>query len=253
MDQAFGPIAAAAAAPWHRLLLGLSITLAMSVAMWAMTFAAGSRSARREPIYVASRPKRPPHPDVPEPAAPVYTQEGFRQLEDARRAAEDRAAAAERNYRALQADFKTMLENLKAAEAALATHTSSAERAQQEAEALRAQVRDSAKRIGVLEQEGNAMRQRLKLRERELGMAQARADEAERRAKDAERELERTVIELQSLESRFRMSKLSEALRDLDEIVVPDADGGTEGPPPRVIYSASDEGERVVPAAKEAR
>lgn len=254
MDQAFGPIAATADAPWYRLALGLSVLLAIGASMFALTFRASARSALREAIYVPSRPSGQPRAtDPPDGAAPVYTQAGFRQLDDARQAAEARAAAAEQSYRALQADFKTMLENLKALEADLASRESIADQVQQEAETLRAQVRDSARRIGALEDDGSAIRECLKLREHELGMTQARVDEAERRAKDAERELERTLIELQSLESRFQISKLSEALRNFDGVVVPDADRETEGPPPRVIYAVSSEDDHILPAARKAR
>jgi len=238
MDQAFGPIAASADAPWYRLALGLSIGLAIALSMCVLTFRTSVPRTSREAIYVPSRPSErrrdlnPPDLAPPDESAPAYTQAGFRQLEEARRVAEARAAAAEENYRALQADFKTMLENLKAVETELVSRESSADHAREEAETLRAQVRDSAKRIGALEGDGNAMRERLELRERELA---------------------RTLVELQNLESRFHMSKLSEALRDLNEVVVPDVDGGTAGPPPRVIYTVSSEDEDVLPAAGKAR
>jgi len=254
MDQAFGPIAAQANAPWYRLALGLAIGLAIALSIYALTFLSSTRGASRETAYVPSRPsERPRDLNPPDGSSPAYTQAGFRQLEEARQTAEARAAAAEENYRGLQADFKTMLENLKILETNLASYESSATKAEREVETLRAQVRDSAERIGTLEDDGNAMRERLKLRERELGTAQAQLDEAEAKAKQAERELERTLIELQTLESRFHMSKLSEALRDLDEVIVPDADGATAGPPPRVIYTVSSEDEDVLPAAGKAR
>ncbi len=249
MDLTFGPIAARANAPWYRVAFVFAIALVVTLCLYALTFRPQGRIPSRAFAYEPARPVGLARDlAVPDDPAPVYMQPGFREVEVGRQVAEARAATAEENYRALQTEFKTMLDNVKVLEAKVSSYESRDSQVDGEVEALRAQVRDSADRIHALEVDGSAIRERLKLREQELEMVHAGMEEAEMKASQAERDLERAMTELENLESRFHMTKLSEALQEMDDVVVDAEEEAPTTTEPRVIFT--DSGETIVRTGK---
>jgi predicted RNase H-like nuclease (RuvC/YqgF family) len=120
---------------------------------------------------------------------------GYRELEEARAAAERRASELDETVRGLRGQFKQMLEELKAAEARLAVRERETDTAAADLAALRDQLRETSGRLRKAELDTNALRQRLSMRSRELD--------------ELKGELSRTTEQL-------HLSKLSEALRDLE-------------------------------------
>jgi chromosome segregation ATPase len=121
-------------------------------------------------------------------------------------------------------------------------HDDAAATADREIAALRAQVTETAERLHKAELDNNAMRERMALRQQELEEARRQAeisrptddeideltlrlDTAEQAAAALERELARVEAELDHTKSTLHMTKLSEALRDLDD---EDEDGDEE-------------------------
>ena len=121
-----------------------------------------------------------------------------------------------------------------------------------ELQALRDQLRETSERLHKAEIDNNALRQRMTLRQQELDEARqflpaagtsvdpaelkARLEEAEMRTAEMSREIDRLESELDYTNSKFHMTKLSEALREFDN----DMDEPTElDEPPIVIHSVS--------------
>ena len=120
---------------------------------------------------------------------------GYRELEEARAAAERRASELDETVRGLRGQFKQMLDELKGAEARLAVRERETDTAAADLAALRDQLRETSGRLRKAELDNNALRQRLSMRSRELD--------------ELKGELSRTTEQL-------HLSKLSEALRDLE-------------------------------------
>jgi predicted nuclease with TOPRIM domain len=108
-------------------------------------------------------------------------------------------------------------------------------------QALRDQVRDTSERLHKAEIDNNALRERLALRntqleeingkllamrrsDAELNELRTRVATAERRAAEMEHEVERIETELDDTASRFHLTKLSEALREMDNEVIVEED-----------------------------
>ena len=104
---------------------------------------------------------------------------------------------------------------------------------QQECEGLRERFRETSERLNLIEMDNTALRERLHLREQELeesrsriraaesapaGMAELkqRLEGAEVRASSMAREMKRIETELDDTTTRLHMSKLTEALREID-------------------------------------
>lgn len=120
---------------------------------------------------------------------------GYRELEEARAVAERRASELDDTVRGLRGQFRQMLDELKAAEARLAVRERETDTAAADLAALREQLRDTSGRLRKAELDNNALRRRLAMRSRELD--------------EMKSELSRTTEQL-------HLSKLSEALRDLE-------------------------------------
>ncbi len=101
----------------------------------------------------------------PPPGSPSYVHPGFRAVEEARRAAEHRAAELEEDFKSLQRRFNQTLELLKRAEGRLESETATPGG---ELTSLRDQLRDTAERLHKAELDNNALRERYVLRTKEL-------------------------------------------------------------------------------------
>lgn len=237
MSQAYGPISAEATGSWYRLALGLLAALLGSLVMFALSV----RARAAEPSM-----------------AMVQTHPAFVAAVDARAKAEQRTAATEVALKDLQAQFRTTLDELKAMEAMVAMTDDLTNHSEDELQAVRDQLRDTAERLHKAELDNNALRERLALRQTDLDDHKARlmaleqrtpsveiedlrkrVDVAERRATEMQTEVERIQSELDSTSDRFHMAKLAEALREFtnddDVVIEPDDDDIYEHP--KVIFS----------------
>jgi chromosome segregation ATPase len=150
------------------------------------------------------------------------------------RAAGARADAAEESLRTVQAQLKQTLTYVGELEGRIGMEDERWAVTDREVKALRSQVSDTAERLHAAETDNDALRERLTVRQRELDDARhelalarfsvdelddlrARLDTAEATAGALERELHRVEAELELTNDRFHMTKLAEALRELDE------------------------------------
>lgn len=209
--------------------------LLIAIGLGALSLLIGSLFAKRsqaatsapsvEHVYeltpkpVASSTAATPSP----PGSPSCVHPGFRAVEEARRAAEHRAAELEEDFKNLQRRFNQTLEQLNQAEGRLESDTATPGG---ELTSLRDELRDIAERLHKAELDNNALRERYALRTKELeevknqleGLrsrasaeaelatrlenAERRAARAERRAWDAQQELQRLWSELESAITR---------------------------------------------------
>ncbi len=236
MSQAYGPISAEATGPWYRLALGLLVALLGSLVLFALSV----RARAVEPSM-----------------AMVQAHPAFVAALDARARAEQRTAATEVALKDLQAQFRTTLDELKAMEEMVAMTDDLTNHSEDELQAVRDQLRDTAERLHKAELDNNALRERLALRQSDLDDHKARlmsleqrtpgaeiedlrkrVDVAERRATEMQTEVERIQSELDSTSDRFHMVKLAEALREFTEdadVVIEAEDDIYEHP--KVIFS----------------
>lgn len=244
MSQPFGSIAGAANAPWYRLAIALGVLFLAAATLFGLTL----RDRSLEPAFAPTAytgtnttPRQKAKNDERAAGIPLYLQPGFRELEEERQEATRRADAVEENYRGLQQQFKATLEELKKAEARLEMMENETSTTGGDLRALRDQLRDTAERLHKAEIDNNAMRERLALRnteldevkgrlhtvrrsDAELNELRARVESAERRAAEMEHEVERIESELAYTANRFHLTKLSEALREMDNDVVVEED-----------------------------
>lgn len=146
-----------------------------------------------------------------------------------RQAAEGRARASEQDLKGVRAQLKEALGQISLLEAQIEAPSVG----QQECEGLRERFRETSERLNLIEMDNTALRERLHLREQELeeargrirsaetaprGMAELRRrlEGAEERATDMAREMKRIETELDDTTTRLHMSKLTEALREID-------------------------------------
>jgi chromosome segregation ATPase len=189
----------------------------------------------------------------PSPTVPARDLE----LERSRRAAEDRADAAEGNLRGIQKQLKEALARTAELERRLVTAESTTHTSDSESSALRERLSDTTERLNAAELDAKAQRQRLALKQQELEEAQgrlvsvqtdaglveelrrklagaesradgiqalqAKLEAAESRAEEMASEMARMEADLDYAADQFHMTKLSEALRDIDH------DGNDEG------------------------
>jgi hypothetical protein len=244
MSQPFGAIASGADAPWYRLAIGLGVLCLAMATLFGLTL----RDRKPEPVpeptvYTGTNttPREKAQKIAAAPGAPLYQQAGFQELEEQRQVAMNRAEAAEGNYRGLQQQFKLTLEELKRAEARLAKMDERTSTTDGDLQALRDQLRDTSERLHKAEIDNRAMRERLALRntqleeingkllamrrsDAELNELRTRVATAERRAAEMEHEVERIETELDVTASQFHLTKLSEALREMDNEVIVEED-----------------------------
>jgi hypothetical protein len=244
MSQPFGALASAADAPWYRLAIGLGVLCLAMATLFGLTL----RDRAPEPVpaptvYTGTNttPREKAQKGTVAAGTPLYLQAGFQELEEQRQVAMNRAEAAEGNYRGLQQQFKLSLEELKRAEARLEMMDKRTSSTDGDLQALRDQLRDTSERLHKAEIDNNAMRERLALRntqleeingkllamrksDAELNELRTRVATAERRAAEMEHEVERIETELDDTASRFHLTKLSEALREMDNEVIVEED-----------------------------
>jgi hypothetical protein len=244
MSQPFAAIATGADAPWYRLAIGLGVLCLAMATLFGLTL----RDRAPEPVAVPTvytgtntTPREKTQKGTAAPGTPLYLQAGFQELEEQRQVAMNRAEAAEGNYRGLQQQFKLTLEELKRAEARFAKMDERTSTTDGNLQALRDQLRDTSERLHKAEIDNNAMRERLALRntqleeingkllamrrsDAELNELRIRVTTAERRAAEMEHEVERIETELDDTASRFHLTKLSEALREMDNEVIVEED-----------------------------
>jgi septal ring factor EnvC (AmiA/AmiB activator) len=122
---------------------------------------------------------------------------GYRDLEQARALAEHRCAELQETVTGLRAQFKQMLEELKIAEARLAMREHEAETSGADLTTLRKQLRETSGRLRKAELDNHALRERLAIRSKELD--------------ELKGQLTRTT-------EKLHLSKLSEALRELERV-----------------------------------
>jgi len=253
MDQASGPIVSRATRSWYRLALGLAVGLLLALVVLALSFRlGGSVSPSPAAIYAPQRqesaPSRAPAPRAPaaKASAPVYVQPGFREAEETRRVAEERARALEDSIRGLQGQYQQALEQIKTLEAQVQVRDTTSSHTEGELRTLRDQVRDTAERLHQAEIDGAALRERLALRQSQLEQAEGEAQTARERLADIERDAGSAPPDIEPVEPRRAQGDLPAALRDLGE-----ADGEADGELARRILGPAD-AEGAFPAAENA-
>jgi hypothetical protein len=251
MSQTLGPIASRAATAWYWASFAGCALLLVAIGMVILTSRAHAPSM---PVQVFQQaPIRLPGDRPPQPEAPIYQQAGFRQLEEQRQASEARATAAERNLKSVQTQLKEALAQISALEKRSSAGESRSAANDAEVVSLREQLSQTTQRLNRAEIDGKALRERLALGQKELDeargelatarstgeteelrrkleKAQGRADElealkerlqlAERRADEMSAEMERVEADLEYTAGQLHMSKLSEALREIDHEAV---------------------------------
>jgi hypothetical protein len=226
-------------------------SLAKPMSMPVQVFPVGP--SHRDPVSLGpTHPQGPTHPPVLQPAQRGDT----REIERSRRVADERAEAAEQNLRGIQKQLKEALARNTALEARLIAAESTSHTSDSASASLREQLRQTTERLNAAEIDTKAMRERFSLSQLELEQAQAqlasmrttsdgieelrqrletaegRADEleelrarletAERRADEMANEMTRMEADLDYAAGQFHMTKLSEALRDIEHDSVDD-------------------------------
>lgn len=280
MSQPVGPVVSPATATWYWTALGCGLLLIGVVAMFVLSsqakpismpvkvFPAGP--SQRVPVYHG-----PTHP----PAQPPVHQSDCREIERARLVADERFVAAEQNLRGIQKQLKEALARNTALEARLIAAESTTHTSDSASASLREQLRQTTERLNAAEIDTKAMRERFSLSQQELEAAQGqlasmratsdgieelrqrletaegRADEleelrvrletAEARADDMANEMTRMEADLDYAAGQFHMTKLSEALRDIEHDGIDDdgTDGSLEHPV--IIRGNGDAGRKV--------
>lgn len=236
LSQPYGPIAAARSGEWLQLaLIGAGLLLG-SLAMVVVTTGAPARVPAPAKASQPASPRggrRERGERSSEPQTPLYQQEGFRAIEEQRRDAERRAEAAEQNFRGVQKQLQAALEKVKDLEGHAAVSETQGSMNGSELQSTKKELRETSERLERSELDNAALRERMTLRQQELdGMRQqmetmreagpaaeelqTRLDVAEQRAAEMSGQIEQLESELDSTKSSFHMTKLSEALRELD-------------------------------------
>lgn len=248
LSQPFGPIAEEANGSWYELAIILGVlflltsTLAVTAASRSIQEATPVAVPRAGLVGRAERGRRPAAD------APLYQHPGFRSMEERRQEAEKRAAAAEAHVRETQAQLREARTRIEEMEARLTMTETQNTQNDDELQALRDQVRETAGRLHEAELDNGALRERLALRHQELeeakGMLAAigagssmnpregfteRLAAAERRAGELEEIAARLETELEYTRSRLHMTMLTQALREFDNDTIQIEESGGDG------------------------
>ena len=279
LSQEAGPVVSPVTA-WYLLVLGCIVLLIGAITLFAL-------SSRSSPVADHGRPSEMPVQVFPAGGAPRADRAMSSppavpgrelELERSRRAAEDRADAAEGNLRGIQKQLKESLARTAELERRLVTAESTTHTSDSESAALRERLSDTAERLNAAELDAKAQRQRLSLKQQELEEAQgrlasvqinadlveelrrklagaesradgvqalqAKLEAAESRAEEMANEMARMEADLDYAADQFHMTKLSEALRDIDHDGI---DDGTDGPleHPVIIRGGGGTGRKV--------
>jgi peptidoglycan hydrolase CwlO-like protein len=246
LTQPFGPIEAAVSLWYVTALIAGGLMLAC-LAMIVVTTSAGVPKPAPKPLY------RPAVPRRSERVTATRFDPGVRAIDEQRHDAERRAHAAEENFRSVQMQLRETLSEVKKLEGRLAMNETQNSTNDGELQALRDQLRETSERLHKLELDNGALRERMVLRQQELDDARqriaaggnehaaevrARLEEAEERVAEMAHEIEKLESELDYTNSKFHMTKLSEALREFDnDIEIQERDDPTV--PPVIIRNGS--------------
>ncbi|MEX2421585.1 MAG: hypothetical protein WD670_07180 [Actinomycetota bacterium] len=229
MSQPLDPVTSTASGPWNTVALACGGFLLGAIAMIVVTSVARSATLPG-PVYdYGSRSGSRAQPTGAGTAPARIQQPGVREIQELHHMAEGRARAAEQDLRSVRTQLKDAMAQVSELELVIATPSTG----QQECEGLRERFRETSERLNLIEMDNTALRERLHLREQELeearsqiraagsapaGMAELkqRLEGAEVRASDMAREMKRIETELDDTTTRLHMSKLSEALREID-------------------------------------
>ena len=144
MDQPAETIAAAGGT-WSQVKTALTVALVVTLLLFLLTLLPTHLpvpSLRRKQTDTADVPTRPnePHrglfrsmrsrrePIPADDSSPAYMHPGFRQIEQARKAAEERAVATEQNFNGLQSRFERTVDQVKVLEGRVQAEDATAER-----------------------------------------------------------------------------------------------------------------------------
>jgi hypothetical protein len=233
LSQPLGPVVSEATARWYRIVLIAAALMLGSLAMVVVATRSPARLGVPVQVYRSAVPRRMPlEQQALATESPLYQQPGFRQLEEERQEAERKAAAVEENFRAVQTRLKGALAQVKELEGRLAMNETQSSTSDGELQALREQLRETSERLHAAELDNSALRERMALRQQELDEARGllvemrsagtdgalltRLDAADARATEIERELEALEADLRHTNTKFHMTKFSEALREFD-------------------------------------
>lgn len=249
LTQPVGPIEARATSGWYLMAVVATGLMLGCFAMVVVTTSAGAPKPAAGPVYRPAVPRR----IAPAQGVPMHGHAGLRAVEEQRHDAERRAQAAEENFRSVQNQLKDTLTQLKQLEGRLAMNETQNDTNDGELQALRDQLRETSERLHRLELDNGALRERMALRQQELDDARqriaaganedaaelrARLEEAEQRVAEMSHEIEKLESELDYTNSKFHMTKLSEALREFDnDIEIQEADDLND--PPVIIRNGS--------------
>ena len=232
-----GPAGALSSAGHTWSLAGI-VAAALAIVSLAMV-AVAKRTAPSTPeqrgsLYQPAIPRRAHGEATHQPTGDVFATDQRAHLKDRLVAAEGRATAAEESFRTVQEQLKQTLARIGELEGRLAMEDETRATTDREMAALRTQVTETAERLHTAEIDNNALRERMALRQQELDEARRqlqllratdteiedlalRLETAQQAAAALERELARVEAELDHTKSDFHMTKLTEALRELDE------------------------------------
>jgi hypothetical protein len=248
LTQSYAPIEAKSTG-WYLVALIAGGLMLACLAMVIVSGSAGIAQPAPQPLYHPAFPRRRPTVD-----SPIYQHSRFRVIEEQRQDVQRRAEAAEENFRSVQKHLKDTLAQMKQLEGRLAMNETESSTNDGELQVLRDQLRETAERLHKAEMDNNALRERMTLRQHELDEARqylpvagantdskelkTRLQEAEMRTAEMEHEIERLESELDYTNSKFHMTKLSEALREFDNDLEVQEQMEPEEPP-IVIHSVS--------------
>jgi hypothetical protein len=278
LSQEVGPVVSSVTT-WYLFALGGTVLLIGAITLFALSSRSSAVPNHGRPsempvqVFPAGGAPRADRAMSSPPAVPGREHE----LERSRRAAEDRAEAAEGNLRGIQKQLKESLARTAELERRLVAAESTTHTSDSESTALRERLSDITERLNAAELDAKAQRQRLALKQQELEEAQgrlasvqtsadlveelrrklagaesradgvealqAKLEAAEDRAEEMENEMARMEADLDHASDQFHMTKLSEALRDIDDGI----DKGTDGPleHPVIIRGAGGTGRKV--------
>jgi hypothetical protein len=264
MSQAAGPVVSSATRPWYLAAAVCGALVVGAIAMVAVSSRPRTPAHVPVQVYPAMQESAPPS-RAREPQPSVVDPRRVEEAERSRRGAESRADAAEQNLRGIHKQLAEALEAKKALEARLVAAESTTHTSDSESTALRQQLGETTERLNRAEIDARALRERLALRQQELEESQsklasaragtevvedlkrrleasearrgeleelrARVEVAEGRADEMAGEMARMEADLEYTAGQFHMSKLSEALRDIEqEANERDKDGSLEHP-----------------------
>jgi hypothetical protein len=267
MSQPAGPIASSAAKPWYLLAAGCGLLMVGAIALVVASSRPQAPASVPAPVQVfhpAAQAAPPSRARDHTQAVPV-DQHLLENAERTRRSAESRAEAAEQNLRGIQKQLNDALESKRALEAHLVAAESTTHTSDSESAALRQQLGETTERLNRAEIDAKALRERLALRQQELEESQSklasarastdvveelkgrleasearggeleelrsRLESAESRAEEMAGEMARMEADLEYTAGQLHMSKLSEALRDIEhEAGGDEPDGPLERP-----------------------